>query len=121
MCSSWFSRSMCWGMLFVAACSGRNGKCDTRRASAMDSIQRVIDANNTCASDTDCVVVEFQSGCFDACTRSVNRAGKSAVAAAIANVDQSDCSTYVSDGCTRDVPPCAPPTSPKCVSGQCAQ
>jgi hypothetical protein len=101
------------------ACAGSTGSCDARKASAIAEVQKAVDTNLGCMSDADCKVVDFQSGCFDACTRVVNAAGVVAVKSAIDRVNANGCANFTSDGCNVVIPPCAPPSSPSCAAGRC--
>ena len=104
-------------LIYIVACS--DGTCDSRRDKAAAEIQSVIDTNRMCEKDEDCTSIAFQSNCFDSCTRAVNASGASAVSAAVAKVNATTCANYASDGCTRESPPCAPPTNPKCIAKLC--
>jgi hypothetical protein len=94
-------------------------QCIARMTAARDEVLPVVEANLTCVTDADCVTVGFGTRCFDSCTRNVNTKGAEAVRQAEAHVNETICKTFKEDGCTFDVPPCAPPRPPKCTAGKC--
>jgi hypothetical protein len=93
--------------------------CQDREGQARAQLNSAVERNLACASDQDCVNVEVQTACFDACTRAVSAKGAADVRAAMDSANGGVCRGYDSSGCQRIIPPCAPPRPPACVNGRC--
>lgn len=113
----------------LAACTKEGGPpgvaVDPANACA-DSVKAasavVLDAvekNRACQTDEDCVSVAVGASCFDACSRSVSKTGVDAVKAASSSAATGPCKGFKQAGCTVTVPPCAPPSPPRCVASLC--
>lgn len=119
---------VCALALVVSGCSssptpGSTGStgdaCTSSANAARERVLSVVEQNRACASDADCVTVNVNATCFDACTRTVNQAGKGAVDRASTLVEASECKAFGDAKCKLEVPPCAPPAPPHCNAGKC--
>ena len=115
--------------LLVLSCAGRveppdpletpSGDCAKASAAARDRVAKVAHDNLACSSDSDCSSVPLRASCFDACTASVNQAGKGAVDRASTLVEAAECKSFHHDGCELASPSCAPPLPTRCEAGIC--
>jgi|GEM_PF-2734123 len=95
------------------------GNCDALANSARDEVHQAISDHLACAADEDCTTIELSATCFDSCSRAVNGDGLADVQAAKAHVDDAQCKQFIEQNCRFDIPPCLPPMTPRCISGQC--
>ncbi|MFO0759062.1 MAG: hypothetical protein U0359_21400 [Byssovorax sp.] len=106
--------------LVLAACAsaqpveGGGGDCATKRTAIIDRVNKVLEQQLACSTAADCVSIGYGNSCFDACSRSVSKAGVDAVNAALKSPENNECA-----GCPVVAPPCAPPSAPACVAGKC--
>ena len=119
------------GFLLLFGCAGTDGgaslppgspdlaSCAGASGAAAKRVLDVAGANVACAADADCATVNVGASCFDACTRSVNQAGKGAVDRAQTLVEAGECKPFHAGGCKLTPPPCAPPAAPACKAGRC--
>ena len=62
----------------------------------------------------------FGARCFDSCSRAIAASSKDAYEAAVATVNAGSCGAYQQQGCPAPiVPPCVPPSEPRCNAGVC--
>src|SRR4051794_14240821 len=93
--------------------------CDELESSASSDVEAAIANGASCTTDTDCTDVGFSAGCFNSCTRAVNKSSVADVDAAKKKVDGAQCKQFAAQGCKKTIPPCAPPDAPKCVANKC--
>ncbi len=114
-----------WALVLAAACGSsepppaKGDDCEVTRAAASHMLSAVAGDNQRCATDADCVVVPISASCFDGCTVSVNQTGKGALDRALTPVEAGPCKAFSNAGCTKVIPPCAPPSPPVCREGLC--
>ena len=110
------------GLSLLIACSTDDTpyqSCDDLAKSAQADLQTAITKGASCIVDADCISVSFAADCFDSCSRAAAAAGKAAIDTERDNLNQSTCQSFVSQGCKLTVPPCAPPSTPRCAQGVC--
>jgi hypothetical protein len=96
--------------------------CSDDIEAARSSIAAVIDANQSCTQDADCIIVGLGAGCFDSCQRFLGSSGKAAYEQAVAAADAGKCQEYKAAGCPRVIPPpCAPLPPASCRAGHCSE
>ncbi len=101
------------------ASPGGPESCEGAAAAASKRVADVAAENVACATDGDCFTVALGASCFDACTRSVNQAGKGAVDRAETLVEAGECKPFRAAGCKLVAPPCGPPSRATCKAGRC--
>ncbi|MBX3233264.1 MAG: hypothetical protein KIT84_20945 [Labilithrix sp.] len=75
--------------------------------------------HKACNGDADCTTVAINADCVDQCTGAMNKTGATELEMIKKTVNDSNCQEYKKQGCTLIVPPCVPPTEPKCVDKVC--
>jgi len=108
----------------VAACGpeakvGTAEVCTSAPSQAIANLNAVAEANEACSTDADCTTIALGGSCFDACTRTVNQAGKGALDRATVPIEAGPCKEFSAAHCEKVVPPCAPPSPPVCKEGRC--
>jgi hypothetical protein len=76
-------------------------------------------ADKTCATDSDCTLVELTSDCFYDCPAAVSKSGAPALEGALKGIEQSFCPPYLVDGCTLVTNMVGCFRNLKCVSNLC--
>ncbi len=75
--------------------------------------------DTTCASDSDCVVADNSSICWNGCGVVLSKSGAAQLAATIAQINATICAEFKADGCTANSPPPCAAHLPKCTNGVC--
>lgn len=101
--------------------SGATGgtSCTELADSARQEVDAVLQAHRACTQASDCKSVGFSASCFDSCGRALRTDGEAAFKSAQEKVDKAQCAQFTKQGCTRVIPPCAPPSALACVGGVC--
>ncbi|MFT6144702.1 MAG: hypothetical protein ACJAZO_002993 [Myxococcota bacterium] len=105
-----------FAVVLLGACEGES--CDSVEDRAVAAVRDIVDQDQSCTVDADCVVVAIHGRCFDVCTRVVATSNEAALRAAIDAADADICSDY--GDCNFIVLPCDAPAAPRCGDGgQC--
>jgi hypothetical protein len=82
---------------------------------------RMAEADESCASDDDCVVTSAASDCGSySCGTLLNQKGLVSVQVTLDELNAGVCARFVQQGCRFIPPPCVPPPSAACVNGVCS-
>lgn len=98
---------------------GARTPCDAIATRASDELSAFVLSHRSCEKDTDCVLVEFSTSCFDACTRMIAGPSKTDYEALRASIRQNECADFTNGACTLTHPPCDPPPARSCVNKLC--
>jgi hypothetical protein len=100
-------------------CAPGGDSCDDLASIARNALDGVITANSQCNVDADCEQVAFSADCFDSCTRSIAKTGLTAFNQKKSEMNGGECSAFKTQRCEVTIPPCEPPTGPRCVDHVC--
>lgn len=116
-------------VLFLAACGSSapatkgtadRQTCEAMQADGRETLTNFVEGNRACTKDEDCVTVGLGASCFDSCTRAIAADRKADYDAAVASVNGGACAKYSENKCPAHiVPPCVPPSPPRCNAGMC--
>ncbi len=95
--------------------------CNSLEQSASNVVHQAIAKHTACTKPDDCIAVDIAIDCFDGCSTVMNKDGAADVAAAKAQVNESQCKQASAAGCTYSVPPCRAVGTPQCTNNVCVE
>ncbi len=108
-----------------ATTGGRGGTgktCEEQSQEASVEVAAFIAASEqSCETDSDCVVASNSSECHDSCGVILSVEGQSLLETEVERVNAEICAGFLEDGCVKIITPCPAPGSPACILGECGE
>ncbi len=99
--------------------AGSTPTCAEMSKKLQGDLAAAVAAHNSCSASADCTIAQTSTACAGACGQAVNKTGKAAVDAVVADLDVNLCKANGYAGkCGYSTPSCLAP-NPACEAGKC--